>query len=360
MKGARKKKRRPYRYRLLLVSLVVALFLGELSLRLYGHITNTDFRLYQREIRNPDRLPAGLVVHDEDMVQRLNPNVQVMATTADFNVLYRINSKGLRDREYDYGKDPDTLRILAFGSSFTFGEGIPYGKRFTDIPEDELEDVEIINFGVPGFGLDQSLIYYATEGTKYEADYVFLFLTAAYVERNFTGDGWKGVKERTVPIGVIYLERNDPFLKELEPRSYLLSYLGYHIQLWFLMKRFEQHDEERWSRLSQANYTRVWDDEAKQRVVTLIGEFERMAAENNMSVVLIGIDSSRKLSYLRESSIPFYDLGEGLLGLKEEQPLSFKYDPHYNEGTNRFIGMEVKKIVQELRQQSDAEKAGHS
>jgi len=116
-----------------IVAIVFSLLLGELIFRLYGAYTGTDFTLYSKELTNPDRLPIGLFAFpDKEIVQTLKPNFQALATTSDFSVIYKINEKGLRDKSYEYEKN-NKVRVLALGDSQTFGEGISYGDRFTDI-----------------------------------------------------------------------------------------------------------------------------------------------------------------------------------------------------------------------------------
>src|SRR4030042_4345946 len=169
------------------VLIFLNLIICELSMRVIGKKKNIDFRLYTKELKNSDRLPSDLFVNDDILGRRLKPNVQVLATTSDFSVIYSINSKGLRDKEYDFDNPQGKIRILAFGDSCTFGEGVSYSRRFTDIAEDYFHNVEIINFGVPGYGLDQILLYFAADGLRYKPDYVMVFINRA-IERRYSTD----------------------------------------------------------------------------------------------------------------------------------------------------------------------------
>lgn len=98
------------------------------------------------------------------------------ATT--FNRTLTINSKGLRDREYDLAKPEGVFRILVLGDSFTWGYGVSDEEIFTERLESKLvEDgakVEILNAGVSGWGTDQQLLFLEREGFKYEPDLVVL------------------------------------------------------------------------------------------------------------------------------------------------------------------------------------------
>jgi len=148
-------------------------------------IKGVDFRLYMKELKNSDKLPAALAMSTNGLFG-LRPNTQVLATTSDFSVIYKTNSQGLRDKEYDFVKPKNKIRILAFGDSFTFGEGVAYPDRFTDIPEERTPNLEIINFGVFGCGLDQILLKFVVEGLQYSPDYAIIFINKVEVERSST------------------------------------------------------------------------------------------------------------------------------------------------------------------------------
>lgn len=173
----------------------------------------------------------------------LDPNTSVLATTSDFSVIYKTNSKGLRDKEYSYIKPKGKIRILAFGDSYTFGEGIEYGKRFTDIPENYYPNLEIINFGVPGWGIDQELLRFAAEGLKYSPDYVIIFINLLDVNRYSTNILRNDaiVLEDVVsqkPVNdssTLFLRKDDAlFHRDSNPilkKSQFLNYLNYQITL---------------------------------------------------------------------------------------------------------------------------------
>lgn len=90
-----------------------------------------------------------------------------------------INSKGLRDREFEYKKNPGTERILFLGDSLTLGWGVPFEFIFTKLLEKELTSfrkirTEVINAGVVQYNSEQEFTYYKTEGYKYDSDLVML------------------------------------------------------------------------------------------------------------------------------------------------------------------------------------------
>lgn len=97
----------------------------------------------------------------------------------------RINSDGLRDREHSKEKPPDTLRIAVVGDSYAEAFQVGQEKAFWSVMERRLGDcpslrgrrVEVINFGVSGYGTAQELITLRERVWAYSPDVVLLAVT---------------------------------------------------------------------------------------------------------------------------------------------------------------------------------------
>jgi hypothetical protein len=97
----------------------------------------------------------------------------------------RINSDGLRDREHAKEKPPDTLRIAVVGDSYAEAFQVGQEKAFWSVMERRLGDcpslrgrrVEVINFGVSGYGTAQELITLRERVWGYSPDVVLLAVT---------------------------------------------------------------------------------------------------------------------------------------------------------------------------------------
>jgi len=93
-------------------------------------------------------------------------------------VYFQTNSKGLRDREFSYDRQPGTMRILMLGDSLTVGWGVPVEQTFSK----EIErlfaadgvDAEVINTGVGNYNTIQEVEYFLVEGFKFQPDIVVL------------------------------------------------------------------------------------------------------------------------------------------------------------------------------------------
>jgi hypothetical protein len=88
------------------------------------------------------------------------------------------NSLALRQhREFARRKPEGTLRVGVFGDSFTANLALPVQYSFTE-PLDYLLSrasdtrVEVLNFGVAGYGTDQAYLRYADEGAALDLDVV--------------------------------------------------------------------------------------------------------------------------------------------------------------------------------------------
>lgn len=99
----------------------------------------------------------------------------------------RINSDGLRDREHSLTKPHNTVRIAVLGDSYPEALQVSLEQSFWAVLEKKLNecdasggrDVEIINFGVSGYGTAQQLITLKEQVWKYSPDIVMLTVTTA-------------------------------------------------------------------------------------------------------------------------------------------------------------------------------------
>jgi len=86
-----------------------------------------------------------------------------------------INAAGMRDdREYAKIPDPGVVRIAAFGESFTYGEEVALGENWTKQLAAMEPMVEVLNYGVGGYGLDQAFLRYLKLGQEYRPDIVLI------------------------------------------------------------------------------------------------------------------------------------------------------------------------------------------
>src|SRR5215207_5933593 len=97
----------------------------------------------------------------------------------------RINSDGLRDREHAKQKPAGTLRIAVVGDSYAEAFQVEREQAFWSVSERRLREcpalagreVEVINFGVSGYGTAQELLTLREKVWSYSPDVVLLTVT---------------------------------------------------------------------------------------------------------------------------------------------------------------------------------------
>lgn len=89
--------------------------------------------------------------------------------------LYRANSQGIRaDKDYTLVPPPDTLRIAAFGDSFTHCDDVGNEDTWEEKINGAGENMEVLNFGVSGYGLGQAFLRYKQDGIQFNPHIVLI------------------------------------------------------------------------------------------------------------------------------------------------------------------------------------------
>ncbi len=129
-----------------------------------------------------DSAPTGFHTSDRDLGWKLKPGVSG-EWKGEGESFVQVNSDGLRDREHTKAKPPNTLRIAVLGDSFTEAIHVPVEQTFWSKLERKLgnceaikgrKKVEVINFGVQGYGTAQELIMLRKKVWDYNPDIVVL------------------------------------------------------------------------------------------------------------------------------------------------------------------------------------------
>lgn len=111
---------------------------------------------------------------------RFVPDIKARVPHEGGGYLLRTNSTGFRsDRPFTLERSAGTRRILLFGDSFTAGEGVSNGQRYSDHLERLIPNLEVFNYGLPATGLDQHYLIYQEYARQVEHD---LLVIAVFVE----------------------------------------------------------------------------------------------------------------------------------------------------------------------------------
>jgi hypothetical protein len=126
--------------------------------------------------------PGALATFDADLgwtVRRASSDPQL-----------GISAQGLRSaRLYEVPRPADRLRVAAFGDSFVFGSEVDPDEGWTHRIE-QLADVEVLNYGVPGYGQDQITLRYFKEGDDLQPQVVLFGVSPPTLERLLSVAGW--------------------------------------------------------------------------------------------------------------------------------------------------------------------------
>ncbi len=141
-----------------------------------------------RQIGKPEDWGKGYKVfyrqRSDFMLTDIAPSVSTFLGGAPI----RSNRLGMRDREYDTIKPPNTYRIVLLGASHDQGSGVKEDETYENLVEDRLNRelpslqysrYEILNMSVGQHGLFQRLLRLEQQGFQFEPDAVILSIAAA-------------------------------------------------------------------------------------------------------------------------------------------------------------------------------------
>jgi lysophospholipase L1-like esterase len=113
------------------------------------------------------------------------PEVRARVPHETGGYLVRANRTGFRcDREFTAERSPGMRRVLVFGDSFTAGDGVSNGQRYSDLLERDIPQVEVFNFGLPGSGTDQQYLAYREFSASIEHDLLIITVMVENIRRN--------------------------------------------------------------------------------------------------------------------------------------------------------------------------------
>ena len=202
------------------------------------------FRIFKPQ----QNFTAVIDTWDEDLGLKNIPKGSGRLRTPEFDIRAAINSKGLRDREYEYAKPEQTRRILCLGGSFTFGYGVEVNETFAKVLENLLNEGrvgdcswEILNGGLCGSGTAHQLAHLCAEGFRYDPDLIVVSFAG---DNDFSDNAMCGLytvedgklvrhKARlSMPVRLRRVMQRLPGYRLLFGRSHLLTFVKHRIARW--------------------------------------------------------------------------------------------------------------------------------
>lgn len=148
-------------------SVVIALIVIEAGLRLY----------YFKSIATPAFYYLNTLFDAHPTYGwKYRPNLDINFQNLDYAVTLTTNSKGYRDVEHNYPKNPGVFRIVVLGDSFMDAYQVDFEDSLPRLLKKKLAHgkVDVINLGVRAYGTVQECLLLENEGLKYKPDLVLL------------------------------------------------------------------------------------------------------------------------------------------------------------------------------------------
>jgi hypothetical protein len=139
--------------------------------------------LHHRQLLSKAEANPSFHMYDEFLGWTLGPNRK----SADG--LYYSSAEGLRAQHegVSFAKLTKKTRIALVGDSYTFGEDVIYEHSWGHLLEKALgPEFEVLNFGVPGYGVDQAYLRYEKDVRQWKPNVVILSFIAHDTERSMT------------------------------------------------------------------------------------------------------------------------------------------------------------------------------
>ena len=172
-----------------ILTILIILVLVEVSGKIYAYFNPGYETMY--------------AIPDKFIGWRMAPDLEYVSTgknwyANEFEVKIKHNSQGFRDYNRTLIKPNGTKRIALLGDSSVSARQVDFKNTPGQVLErllnknlksKEIKVYEVLNFGIDGIGVGQSLLTYRKYANAYDPDYVFLFL--------FEGGFWRTVSPQS-------------------------------------------------------------------------------------------------------------------------------------------------------------------
>lgn len=362
-----------------LAALAVSLLACEVALRVatrrdeagqlwLGSLRLLPYELPLEQIRaNLDKLRDGETFLGWDADLGWAPRPDAGSTTGPFAV----NGAAIRSaRETSEAAPPGTLRIAAFGDSFTFGDEVGPGETWEAALERALAArgvaAEVLNFGVNAYGVDQAYLRWRRDGRRFRPDVVLLGFQPENVLRDlnvfrplyFAGTEVPLSKPRFVVQGTELELKNVPVLPvdavlpalETMPAHPLFAYEAFHAPYarhWWLASRLLAFAAS--APLARASAQLRLDPEGRELARRIVARFAADVAADGAAFLLVHLPRREDLAVRRAGREVWYEplLREDLAPLGVADPTAgiasvddalFAPRGHYSPAMNAIVG----------------------
>ncbi len=136
----------------------------------------------------------------------------------------KANRQGFRgDREYTEIPPAGKIRLTTFGDSFTHCDGVSNSEMWQAVLESLNPKLEVLNFGVPGYGTDQAYLRYREDGKSFKTQYVLIGVMSENIRRVVNTYRPFYYSDTGIPLSKPYFSIEDDQLIAHENGLYSLS-----------------------------------------------------------------------------------------------------------------------------------------
>jgi hypothetical protein len=330
----------------------------------------------QRILRKAAAIPT-FYVYDDVLGWTIGPNRK----SADG--LYYSSAEGLRapHEGISFTKATKKTRIALVGDSYTFGEDVVYEDTWGRLLEKALgAEFEVLNFGVPGYGLDQAYLRYEKDVREWKSDAVILSFIPHDTERSMIVYPTLSYPTWEVPFSKPRLILRDGELKKLnmptaKPEAIFSKEAVFDLPFLEYDRGFRKHEwEERlfhlsyfarafitWLPRSETVSSHVTDEALTSVNASILKTFIASAERTGSAPIIVYhpkraldplSDSSLSRRVLREAGVAYVEPTSCLLELHPEH--WFIPGGHYSPHGNAAVAKCLVNIVRQALTQSKA------
>jgi len=315
------------------------------------------------------------LIYDDTLGWVPQPNTTKIHKESDFEVLYTINSKGYRGKEYPLEKKEGVFRIVIIGDSMSFGYGVNDEETYAALIDKSIPNVEVINLSVSGYGTDQELLRLQKQGFDFKPDLVILQIT----DNDFIDIMRPFRYERAKPYFIIENEnlvlKNVPVKNDNEyAKAYFSEVLPLPFREWLSWNSYAYvFINQKYLRLAESLHSRAKSKEAGYNLIKKpVQEYDPEAIKlfsaivqkiskelNARGIQGIAFHCDKVLSetgVINNISLPLIDLYPAFTEKAKEVKLTLP-DGHWNAEGHRFI---VNQLIEVLRKRGILPESSHS
>jgi lysophospholipase L1-like esterase len=345
---------------LLLTTVIIFLIFFEILLRLFTY----PIYGFQEEVFEYDEITGYKLSKNYSGKQSIYGNFFDLQT----------NSKGLRDfREYDYKKSEEVYRILILGDSFSFGNGVNLEESYPEYLRENFKDenIEIINLGIPGYGINNEYLLFLEEGKKYEPDLILIqFYLNDWGTHQLTEEKGKIIVDKKNSLvaddkGFLVSSGKLSFIKKIHlfslknSRTYSFVYSKSRNTLTPLIDNYRKKsspfifyskDSPEYKEKYEGYYSilRMLDEKTDSKIVLFVGPFqsdfispEKIKEEYNLEDIPNLRQSQESVNEIANS------LNLSMINItSEEKDIFIEIDGHWNSKGNKLV---ADKLYEELK-----------